>query len=424
MPSSRNDPLRVESTTLANGLEVGRQSAPAGARSVALTFIAPAGWAYDGARPGLATMASMTGVAAAGRWNRVELAREIDRLGATVSAHCDPESAELTLWGPSPAYPRLVELMRALVLEPRFEREDTDRVRRQLRERQLREAAQPESRAEHQLLRSIFPAGHAYGQTGNGTARSVRTLRPDDLRRFHAAQHPSSGSMVVVTGALSLDAFARDMARVLRDLPDAAPAAPRERPARRPGGRGPHRIPMPGRSQVEIRIGGPSIARSDPDYPGGFLANEVLGGRPLLSRLFQTVREHAGLAYHSSSDVEAMRWGGYWQVQAGTGPERVTEAERLLRREVERIRTTAVPSAELDRIRESAIGELPLALETTASAHSLALDVAYHHLGERFLSEWPATLRALSPKQVRDSAGRAFGASGSVTVLAGPLAER
>ena len=47
---------------------------------------------------------------------------------------------------------------------------------------------------------------------------------------------------------------------------------------------------MPGRSQVEILIGGSSVARSAPEYFGAFLANEVLGGRPLLSRLFQQVR--------------------------------------------------------------------------------------------------------------------------------------
>ncbi len=179
---------------------------------------------------------------------------------------------------------------------------------------------------------------------------------------------------------------------------------------------------LEGRSQVEIRIGGDSIPRSDPAYPAAFLADEVLGGRAQLSRLFQRVREHGGLVYHASSELEAMRFGGYWTVGAGTGAERWEKVVPLLTRELERIRTREVPASDLREVRESAIGEVPLALETTADAHELAVEVAYHRLPADYLSRWPSLLRSVRPKEVREAAERAMDSRHAVTVLAGPLA--
>ncbi|MCI4340542.1 MAG: insulinase family protein, partial [Thermoplasmata archaeon] len=164
-------------------------------------------------------------------------------------------------------------------------------------------------------------------------------------------------------------------------------------------------------------------ARSDPRYPAAFLANEVLGGG-LLSRMFQKIREESGLAYHASSDLESMRWGGYWLAHAGTGPERLRAAHRLVQREIERIRTQPIPRPELDRIRRSVIGEIPLAFETSQGAHEIGVDVAYHHLGPEFVVGWPALLRALGPSELRAAASGAFGPEGLVTVLAGPLPSR
>ena len=177
---------------------------------------------------------------------------------------------------------------------------------------------------------------------------------------------------------------------------------------------------MPGRAQVELRLAGPSRQRSDPTFPAAFLANEVLGGRPLLSRLFQRVRETHGLAYHASSDLEAMRWGGYWKAQAGTGPERADRALALIGREVARLARTPVGPGELSTIRDSAIGEMPLALETTLGAHELAVDVAYHDLPDDWLRTWPTSLYRVGPEELRRAAREWMDPSTAVVVRAGP----
>ena len=403
------------------GLRVVRQTPPVGAASFSATYVGPAGWGFDPpGREGVARMVNQLITSAAGAFDRVELARRLDRLGATLARHAAPESGEVTVWGPAVEWERLLGLLAVVVLRPRFDLSDVARARRQARERQLREATQPASRAEVELLRAIFPTGHPYRLTGLGTPRSLAGIRRSDLHRFHEAHYTSGEAMLVVTVPASrarVEAVVRRLFRRFAETRGPSLSVPKV-PAPRSRERA---IQLPGRSQVEVRVGGASISRSDPAYPAAFLANEVLGGRPMLSRLFQKIREEGGLAYHASSELEAMRYGGRWTAQAGTGADRCRKVVRMLREEVERLSTAPVPEKVLRQTRESAVGQIPLALESTADAHELAVEVAYHRLPEEYWLRWPGVLRALPPEDVQRAAGLALDSRTAVTVLAGPI---
>jgi zinc protease len=422
--SERADPLSTERAERPDGLLVARQSPPASAASFSATYLAPAGWGYDpGGVPGLALLTSLLAPSGAGSRDRIALARELDRRGATIRTRCHPESVEVTLWGPMESFDPLLGLLADVVLAPRFRSDDIERVRRQVFEHQLRETTQPDSRAERELYRSIFPPGHPYRLTGVGTRYSIARVRRADILRFHREHYTAQGAIVAVTAPLSLE---RVRAAVDRSFPEFERSRPPPSPALPTGGRrtaAVRRIQMRGRAQVEVRVGGESVPRRSEWYPAAFLANEVLGGRPLLGRLFQRVRERHGLAYHASSELESMRWGGYWSVQAGTGPERVDRVLPMLADELERLRSDLVPTSELDAVRTSVIGEIPLSLESTSGAHELLLDIAYHDLPGDFYRVWPERLRALTPAELRRAAEEAINSERACTVIAGSLSE-
>jgi zinc protease len=419
--SSSTDPLRLEVGEPVHGLRVVRQAPPVGAASFSASYVGPAGWGFDPAGfEGTARLVNHLLTSATARLDRVALARRLDRAGATLSRQASPEAARVTIWGPAEDWKDLLALLAEVVLSPRFDPEDFARLRRQFYESQLREATQPASRAEFELLKAVFPVGHPYRPTGLGDRGSVGRLTRDRLRRFHREHYTSGRGVLVVTVPASLRAvetaarehfgsFLHEVGPELR-IPKMPPIPPQERT-----------IDLPGRSQVEVRLGGPSIPQSSRDYAAGFLANEVLGGRPLLARLFQRVREKSGLAYHASSHLDTMRLGGIWTVQAGTGSDRWRKVVPMLEEEVARLRREPVPPRELRSVRESAIGEIPLSLESTSEAHGLAVDVAYHELPPDFWLTWPARLRGVSSADVREAAARAFDANRSVTVIAGPI---
>ena len=398
-----------------------RQPPPAGAASFSATYIGPAGWGYDpGVRQGLARMANHLVTTAAGPYDRVALARKLDRAGATLSRDASPEAAEVTIWGPARDWRSLLALLSEVVLEPRFDPDDLARVRRQMLERHLRERNDPGHRAAFELRRAVFPPGHPYRATGLGEPGTVGRVRRTDLHRFHRDHYTGRGGSVVVTVPASLTAVERAVRDRFGSIP--GPGPPRLRIPRIPRA-APTRVTvdLPGRSEVEMVVGGPSIPQSSPLYPGAFLANETLGGRPLLSRLFQRVRERSGLAYHASSHLETLRWAGFWSARAGAGADRWRKVVPMLEEEVARLRRKAIPRAELAAIRESAIGEIPLSLESTSDAHALAVESAYLGLPPDFWLTWPERLRAVTPRDVQHAATAAFDRNHSATVAVGPL---
>ncbi len=416
-----HDPLRLEYARGPHELRIVRQPPAAGSVSFSATFLANAGWGYDpDGRESVARITTQLLTSGAGTRNRLQLARFLDRAGGTLSAHCDPESAELTVWGPIGSTDALLRVLADAVQRPRFETTDLERVRRQVHERQLRELAQPSPRADRELHRAVFPDGHPYRTQGLGDRRSVDRLTREDLRRFHRQHFLSDGGLLVVTSPLSTSAVTLRAHRLFEGL-GGPPPAPLSVPA--PSRRGPREIEvdLPGLRQVEVRLGGASIARSDPSFPAAYLADEILGGATLLSRLFSRVRSKGGLAYHASSHLEAMRHGGYWVAEAGTGGERWRKVLPMLRDEVARIAEEPIPRSELDLVRESRLGEVALALESTADAHELALDVAYHHLPEDHWVQWPSILRAVTPAEVNRAAGEALNRHRAATVVVGPI---
>ncbi len=414
-------PLRLEPVARVGGLEVVRQPAPEGAPTFAATYLTAAGWGFDPkGREGTARLVNQLAVSAAGPWGRVELARRLDRAGGSLQVDTSPETAEISVWGPRDAWEPLLEILAASVRRPRFETEDLARAVRQLRERQLRERSHPGSRAHAEVLRAIFPENHPYRSSGLGDARSVARISRAGLLDFHRERYGGAGAQLVVTapaGAAAIERAVRKhfsrMSEASRD-PLRLPPMPRAAPRR-------VEVDLPGHSQVEVRVAGPSVPQAAPEYPAGYLANQVLGGRPLISRLFQNVREQTGLAYGASSHLETLRQGGWWVAGAGTGADRWTRVVPLVEREVARLRDQSVPDEELTTVRESAIGEIPLGLESTAEAHQLAVDVVYHGMPADFWLTWPGKLRAIRPDEVRAASGRVFDRNRSVTVVVGPL---
>lgn len=420
--TDRRDPRRVSFHDLPGGARLVVQPAPVGSTRFAVSYLGPAGSGFDPpGREGVAELTAEGLLAGTTRFNRAALFRRIDRWGGTLTSSIDPEMVHLQLTGPAEEDRPLLDLFAQVLRSPRFDPGEVARIQRQLAEAQLRERRIASLRAEVELLHRLFPVGHPYHESGAGTARSLGRIVPSDLRSFHRRQYSGRGAVVVVTHPSPASVLARRMTKIFDRWPAERSPSPPPLPALRPAPARPVLLPLPGQSQVEIRIGSVGPSRGSPLYPACELADQILGGRPVLSRLFQRIREQEGLAYHASSHLNALAWGGYWELQAGTSKRHATRTLRLLETEMERLSDHPPSREELQRIRESAIGEIPLAMETAATAHEWAVEIGRFGLPETYLIDRPERMRALSTDELRNAWQRGFDRRRRVTVLAGPI---
>lgn len=191
-----------------------------------------------------------------------------------------------------------------------------------------------------------------------GDEESVLALPEAEIRDFWSSTYRPGNSVISVAGdidhATVLDLVGRNFGTGNGVMPSfsAAPPVPCER------------ISVEGRdiAQAHVCIGVPGPRRDHPDQWSLELLNTVLG-EGASSRLFQKVREEAGLAYDVHSFTTDYADVGTLQVYAGVDPDDLPAAIEAILAELRRLRDEPIAMEELDRARAYAGGRLELKLE-------------------------------------------------------------
>jgi predicted Zn-dependent peptidase len=84
------------------------------------------------------------------------------------------------------------------------------------------------------------------------------------------------------------------------------------------------------------------------------------------SRLFQSIREEAGLAYSVFSSLDFLRDGGMLSIHMGVSPDRARQALQLLRSELERLATDGPDEPEVEATRMQIKGSVLIGQESTS----------------------------------------------------------
>jgi zinc protease len=374
-------------------------------------------------KEGLAALTARLLTAGTRSATKRELASHLDRLAATLTSETSWDGVQVEIRGPSSVEKELLSILFDVVSEPVFPIKEVEMTKGRTEEALVRERQLPASMAERTFLENLFPQSHPYHRNPIGTLRSIRSIKAPDAVAFHKRNYLWGRAKIVVTSPSKEETVVKEVTGLIPSFSSAgcpleSPSSPSSIKSQDGGF---FNIAIPGTQQVEVLLGGAAPVRGDQSYSALRLANEILGGRPVLSRLFQVVREQSGLAYDADSDVEMLSQGGFWTVRAGTEKKTAEKVISLLQKEVRRLAEETVSQEELDLIRESFLGSFPLHADAPESAHSLAQEVAIFDLPEDYFLSWPFELRKITPKELRDYVSSNLGGyRAPITVVAGP----
>jgi predicted Zn-dependent peptidase len=154
-------------------------------------------------------------------------------------------------------------------------------------------------------------------------------------------------------------------------------------------------------------LGVPALRRDDPDQWTLEMLNTILG-EGSSSRLFQQLREEAGLTYDVHSFQTDYADCGTLQVYAGVDPADLDAAVEAILVELRRMVDEPVATDELDRARAYASGRLELRLEE--SRHLSAWLGVQEALHDRVLTldQALAELNEVTPAGIQALAARLF----------------
>ena len=393
----------VRRTELPNGLRVLSEAMPA-VRSVSLGVWLEAGSRHEEeSEGGITHFLEHMVFKGTAHFTAREIAYEIDGMGGHLDAFTAKERTAFTAKVLDEHWPRALEILGDMMQRPTLSDDDIEREKGVV----LEELKMDEDSPDY-LLGTIFArsfwSGHGMGRPIIGSKESIRSFSRPQLRRFFDGTFQASNLMVTAAGNVDHDRLVGEVGERFGALDGTGAKAACEVPAVSPA------VVLhdkPSLEQVHLALGAGTFAVGDPRRFAGFVLSSILGGG-FSSRLFQKVREEAGLAYSIYSDLALYSDTGCLTIGAGTSLESVGKVLEYTARELRDLKESLVPEAEIRRAKDHLRGSLMLGLESTGSRMSnLARQESYHGR-VRSLDEINAEIEAVDAPLVRDLANEWF----------------
>jgi predicted Zn-dependent peptidase len=261
--------------------------------------------------------------------------------------------------------PDVIEVLFDLVGRPRFAPAEVEREKSVVREEISASEDNPEDKINELLSARIWP-GHALGRPILGTVDTIGALDAPALRGYFESRYRAEQLVVSAAGGLDHERLVSEVERW--HSPPSGPqleldsAPPAFEPAIE------HQV-RDDLQQLYLSLGTRALAYQDAErYPLVVLSTLLGGG--MSSRLFQSVREEAGLAYSIYSAPDFHRDGGMLSIHLGVAPERGREALQRVREELERLRRHGPDEAEVATGRQQLLGSVVMGQESVSTRMS------------------------------------------------------
>jgi predicted Zn-dependent peptidase len=217
--------------------------------------------------------------------------------------------------------PDVVDVLGDIVCRSRLDPVEIEREKSVVHEEILSAEDNPEDKV-NELLGELIWGRHPLGWPILGTIQSVADLDAPALREFFRRRHRAEHLIVSAAGALDHDRVLELVARHL-EPPDGPVLPLSAEPAwERPWVRHVVRDDL---QQLHLTLGARGVPDQHADRYAVLVLNTLLGAG-MSSRLFQSIREDAGLVYSIYSTHEYYRDAGMLTIQMGVSPDRAREA--------------------------------------------------------------------------------------------------
>ncbi len=292
-----------------------------------------------------------------------QIATATEALGANLGAGSGWEASSVSLNVMPQNLDAAMAIMADVALNPAFKQEELDRVREQSLDG-FQVALKNPGAVAGLVSTPVLYQGTPYGHVAGGTPGSLPKLTRDDLIAVHRTWWRPDNAVLVIVGDLTADeGFAlAEKAFGGWKKPDAPlPAAPTADKVAAPRN---IIIDLPNAGQAAVVVTRRGIARNDPRYYSGMVANTVLGVG-FSSRLNQEIRIKRGLAYGAGSGLSARRVVGGFAAQTQTKNESAGQVVELIRGEMKGMAAIPTSDAELASRKSVLIGDFGRDIGTT-----------------------------------------------------------
>jgi len=295
----------------------------------------------------------------------VEIAAAIDALGGDVDAFTGKEYTSFHAHVLDDQVIEALELLTEIVLHPRYTADDLEMERSVVLE-EIRMVEDTPDDLVHEIFVQSFWGDHPLGRPILGTEDGIAAMSREVIDAHYAETFQPANMILCASGNVRFEELVDYVERAFPT--ERKPFEPRMWDPPQPH---PH-VVLKQKSeleQVHLSLGSRGFSQDGDERYAAALLNAILGGG-MSSRLFQEIREKAGLAYSVASFHNAHLGGGYESIYAACSPDNLDRMLGLTLAELRKIRFDGVSEDELTAAKRYIKGSVLLSLESTVSRMS------------------------------------------------------
>ncbi|MFV2007399.1 MAG: M16 family metallopeptidase [Longimicrobiales bacterium] len=266
-----------------------------------------------------------------------ELEEAIDELGASLSMSTGRESITIRANTLRSRLDGVYGLFEEILLEPRWDSLEFERIKRETVEMINRRGASPASVATNVFNRLLYGEDHILSNPTSGTSDIVSSLTIDDVRAFYEANYSPTVANIGIVGDISkeeaialFEPLERKWAAKEVEFPVYPEAPTLDKPTV-------YFVDIPDARQSEVRIGHLGLPFQDPDYYATTVMNYQLGGS-FNARLNMILREEKGYTYGARSRFSGSSYPGAFMASSGVRSNVTLESVQIFKDEIEKYR--------------------------------------------------------------------------------------
>jgi len=372
-------------------------------------------------KPGLAAFTSEMLPEGTERRSSLQIADDAAQIGTSLRAVTSGDDSVVDIRLLKPNADAAFDLLSDVVLHPKFDPAEIERVRK-LRETDILQIQDdPEQLAIGVLHRMIYGPDHPYGYRNDGTIASIHATTRQDLLAMWQQGYTPSNSALVLSGDLS-----PAEARALAEKYFGGWTGPRTKhdppPVTNKVQGGVAIVDKPGAAQTFVLVGSPGVPRSTADYVPIEVMNNILGGLAS-SHINVNLREEHGYTYGCFSFFVYQRASGLFAAGGGMRTDVTGPAVHELLKEMENIRSNAPTEEELKLAKGAFAQSLAGRFESSEQTANTLGELFVYGLPLNYFEQLPASINAVSAEDVARVAKKYIHPEDAVVIGAGDRAK-
>jgi zinc protease len=411
-PTPANIDARTERIELGNGFELALMPKRNRGEAVFADFAFRFGTeeALTGTATAAGMVASMLRRGTANR-SRQEIEDELDRLKAQLSFDGGPLLLGGRLQTIRENLPAVLGLLGEMLREPAFDADEFELLREERLAALENQLSEPQPLAIRRFIRHMdpWPVGHPeYTPTIEEEIEWLRAVTVEEAREFWGEFYGAEGGTMAIVGDFDPGDMRALVEEIFGSWANSEPFVRFDRPFRDVEATEVD-IETPDKANA-IMIASLNLVMTDahPDYPALVLANYILGGGFLNSRLATRIRQQDGLSYGVGSQFQAhpIDEKGQFIAFAIFAPENADKVVAAFREELDKVIADGFTDEEVEAAKN---GFLDAAQNGRANDGTVASQLdsgLYFDRTMEFTGEQEAAIRALTPQELHDAFSR------------------